>query len=213
MCSATTPMSGVAARMLNRLQVRERQEMNEARFNHDHYLIRRKVLKLFGGAFHIYDDQGNLVLYSKMKAFKLREDIRLYSDESMGEELLAISARSWADFSTVYDVRDAAGAAVGSLQRKGFRSLFRDRWTLMDATGREIGMIQEDSAVMAFLRRTILEVLPQKYSVTVGDREVATMKQNFNPFVFKLRVDLSGNRGSQLDPRLALAAGVLLSAV
>lgn len=187
--------------------------MNEIRFNHDHYLIRRKVLKLFGGAFHIYDDHGNLVLYSKMKAFKLREDIRLYSDESMSEELLAISARSWMDFSTVYDVNDAAGVSVGSLQRQGFRSLFRDRWTLMDATGREIGMIQEDSAVMAFLRRSILEVLPQKYSVTVGGREVATMKQNFNPFVFKLRVDLSGNRGGQLDPRLALAAGVLLSAV
>ena len=74
-------------------------------------------------------------------------------------------------------------------------------------------MIQEDSAVMALLRRSVLEVLPQKYSVTVGDREVATMRQNFNPFVFKLKVDLSGNRSSQLDPRLALAAGVLLSAV
>lgn len=55
--------------------------MSEIRFDHIHYTIRRKVLKLFGGAFHIYDGEGNLVLYSKMKAFKLREDIPLYSDD------------------------------------------------------------------------------------------------------------------------------------
>ena len=47
-------------------------------FTHKQYLFRRKVLKLFGGAFHIYDGRENLVLYSKMKEFKLREDLRVY---------------------------------------------------------------------------------------------------------------------------------------
>ncbi len=132
----------------------------------------------------------------------------------MREELLVISARSWLDFSTIYDVKESrTGTTVGALQRKGLRSLLRDRWTLMDPAGREVGMIEEDSQVLAFLRRTILEVLPQKYQVTVNGREVGTMRQNFNPFVFKLVVDLSGNRSGELDPRLALAAGVLLSAV
>ena len=63
----------------------------ESRFSPDSYLIRRKVFKLLGAAFHIYDAQGNLVLYSKQKAFKLREDIRLYASEDMREEVLSIT--------------------------------------------------------------------------------------------------------------------------
>ena len=55
-------------------------------YSYQNYLIRRKVFKLLGGAFHIYDPEGRLAFYSKMKAFKLKEDIRLYSDESMQEE-------------------------------------------------------------------------------------------------------------------------------
>lgn len=29
-------------------------------FKHEHYLVRKKILKLFGAAFHIYDPEGNL---------------------------------------------------------------------------------------------------------------------------------------------------------
>ncbi len=46
----------------------------------EHYTIRRKVLKIFGAAFHIYDPHGNLAGYCKQKAFKLKEDIRIYTD-------------------------------------------------------------------------------------------------------------------------------------
>src|SRR5688500_795205 len=34
-------------------------------FQHKTYLIRRKVLKLFGGAFHVYDAAGSVIGYSK----------------------------------------------------------------------------------------------------------------------------------------------------
>lgn len=187
--------------------------MIDPRFQQSHYLIRRKVLKLFGGAFHIYDAQGRVVLYSQMKAFKLREDIRLYGDESMREEILVISARTWADISTVYDVTDSSGAKVGSLQRRGLKSLLRDEWTIMDAAGAQIGLIREDSALLAFLRRTALGFLPQKYSVTMGESEVAELSQNLNPFVYKLNVDFSRDPGARLDRRLGIAAGILLAAI
>lgn len=36
-----------------------------------------------GAKLHIYDNAEQLVLYSQMKAFKLKEDIALYTDESM----------------------------------------------------------------------------------------------------------------------------------
>ena len=53
--------------------------------NEPYYIVRTKVFKLFGGAFHVYDPAGNVVMYSKQKAFKLREDIRVYNDDAMLE--------------------------------------------------------------------------------------------------------------------------------
>ena len=56
-------------------------------FQHNHYLFRKKVFKLFGEAFHVYDEYGSVLLYSKQRPFKLREDFRVYSDERQTEEL------------------------------------------------------------------------------------------------------------------------------
>src|SRR5687768_302768 len=76
------------------------------RFTHVQYLVRKKVLKIFGAAFHVYDTAGNVVLYSKQKAFKFKEDIRLYTGEDMTVELLTIQARQVIDFGASYDVVD-----------------------------------------------------------------------------------------------------------
>lgn len=188
--------------------------MSADRFQLDQYLIRRKVLKLFGGAFHIYDAEGNVVFYSKMKAFKLKEDIRLFTGEDMREEILTIHARHAFDISTTYDVLDAmTRTKVGALQRKGLRSLLRDEWTIMDAQDREIGVIREDSTLMAILRRFLTNLIPQKFSVEMDGTQVCSIVQNFNPFVLKLTVDFSVDPRRQLDRRLGIAAGILLSAI
>ncbi|MEX0776536.1 MAG: hypothetical protein WD042_12600 [Phycisphaeraceae bacterium] len=186
-------------------------------FDHDVYTIRRKVLRLFGGAFHVYAADGQLLLYCTMKAFKLKEDLRIYTDESKSTEILRIAARKILDFSSAYDVYDSAlNEKVGLLRRKGFKSMLRDEWEILDAREKPIGLIQEDSTALALLRRFVefaSTLLPQKYHVTVGTQIVATMKQNFNPFVFRLTVDLTPDTQSALDPRLAVAAGMLLAAV
>jgi len=186
-------------------------------FNQSRFVVRSKVFKLFGGAFHIYDDAGNLVMYSKQKAFKLKEDIRLYRDESMGTELLSIAARSVIDFSAAYDVIDATTRQkVGTLRRKGFSSMLRDAWEILDAHEHPVGTIREDSMFAALARRFIDAAaffFPQKFHVEVGGATVCTFQQNFNPFVRKLAVDFTPDVGQRLDRRLGLAAAVLLLAI
>jgi hypothetical protein len=49
-----------------------------------------------------------LLLFSEQKMFKLREDIRVYSDEAKTQEVLAIKARQIMDFSAAYDVVESA---------------------------------------------------------------------------------------------------------
>jgi len=184
------------------------------RFSSPTYLVRRKVLTLVGAAFHIFDGEGRLVLFSKLKAFKLKEDIRLFTGEDMTEELLAIRARKVLDISATYDVTDSrTGERIGAVQRKGLRSVLRDEWVLRDATDREIGTVREDSVGLALVRRFLSNLVPQSFDVEMAGQKVATVRQNFNPFVLKLTVDFSGDPNGLLDRRLGLAAVILLCAV
>src|SRR5687767_9505804 len=119
-------------------------------FAHRSYMIRRKVLKILGGAFHVFDSTGQVVGYTKQKAFKLKEDLRLFTDESMQKELLVIQARQVIDWGASYDVFDpATQQKVGALRRRGWKSMLKDEWIILDAFDREIGLIQEQGTVLA----------------------------------------------------------------
>ena len=49
-------------------------------FQFPRYLLKRQAIALTG-KFRVYDPMGNLVMFSEQKMFRLREDIRVYSDE------------------------------------------------------------------------------------------------------------------------------------
>jgi uncharacterized protein YxjI len=181
-------------------------------------MVRRKVLTLFGAKFHVYDAQGNMILFSRQKAFKLKEDIRVYTDESMSKEMLTIKARKIIDFSSAYDVVDAQeNKKVGALRRKGWSSMVRDSWEFLDENDNSLAFLKEDSMALALVRRFLTNLIPQTYYVRQGEAETETSlvcyKQNFNPFVFKLNVSITEEGKKILDPRLILAAGILLVAV
>lgn len=183
-------------------------------FSLDQYLARRQVFTFFTGKFHIHDTMGNLVAYVEQKAFKLKEDITIFSDEEKQRPLLRIQAQSIIDFSAAYSVVDVAtNETVGKLQRKGLKSILRDEWIILDPAGQPLGLIKEDSALLATLRRFITNLIPQTYNIEMNGQPAGTIKQNFNPFVLKLDVDLRSDPGRQFDRRLALAAVVLLMAV
>ena len=183
-------------------------------FQHTSYLVRRKIFKLFGAAFHIYDPNGHIAFYSKQKAFKLKEDIRVYTGEDMRTEVLTIMARQIMDFSAAYEVFDPINKTkVGVLKRKGMKSIIKDEWIVMDAENREIGLIQEDSMALALIRRFLTNLIPQKYHGVVQGEQVCLFKQNFNPFVMKINLDFSMDANGLLDRRLGIAGAILLCAI
>lgn len=180
----------------------------------DQYVARRKVLTAFTPKFHIYDPQGALVAYVEQKAFKLKEDITVFADEQKTRPLLNIKARSVMDFSAAYDVVDVStGQRVGALRRKGLKSILQDEWVVLDATDKQIATIQEDSTLLAMLRRFLSKLIPQSFHVRLDGQEVGVIRQAFNPFVLKHDVDLRADSSRRLDRRLALAAVVLLLAI
>ena len=183
-------------------------------FQYPTYLLKRQAIALTG-KFRFYDPAGNLVMFSEKKMFKLREDIRVYSDESKSREVLSIKARQILDFSAAYDVVDTElNQKVGVLRRRGLRSLLRDEWEVLDASDGMKGKLFEDSVALALLRRFALgQWLPQNYDITFGNTRVADLKQKFNPLRYELIIDFSMDTAQQLDRRLGIAAGILLAAV
>ena len=183
-------------------------------FQHPNYLLKRQAIALTG-KFRVYDPLGNLVLFSEQKMFRLREDIRVYSDENKTQEVLAIKARQIVDFSAAYDVVDAAyNQKVGTLRRKGLSSILRDEWQVLDVNDNVVGKLFEDSVALALLRRLLLgSLLPQNYDMNFDETRVADLRQNFNLFRYELNLDFSMDTNRLLDRRLGIAAGILLAAV
>ena len=94
--------------------------------------------------------------------------------------------------------------------------MLRDEWLILDANGAEIGKIMEDSQVKAIVRRFIEAAaffMPQKYHAEIAGKTVASYQQNFNPFVHRIAIDFRPDTDNRLDPRLGLAAAVLLCAI
>src|SRR6266498_1841062 len=192
----------------------QREESMNPIFEFSNYLLKRQAIALTG-KFRFYDPSGRLVMFSEQKMFKLREDIRVYGDESKSQEVLSIKARQILDFSAAYDVIDTEmNQKVGVLRRKGLRSLLRDEWDVLDANENVVGKLFEDSIGLALLRRFLLgSWLPQNYDITFGETRVADLKQRFNPLRYELDIDFTMDTAHLLDRRLGVAAGILLAAI
>ena len=182
----------------------------------DSYMVRQKVWKILGEEFHIYSDDSmqQLIGYSKQKALTLKEDIRVYSDEQKSTELICIKARSIIDLGAGYDITDSqTGEAVCSFKREGLKSLFKDSWKVMDSSGNQIGTISEDSGLLALVRRFVPGgslLIPQEFVLSTGTGSIV-FTQKMNPFVHKMNV--TNIQSSGIDPRVVLAATMLLIAI
>jgi len=184
----------------------------------DTYLIRKKVLKILGEAFHIYtdDSQTELLGYCELKAFKLKEDIRIYTDDQKTTELISIKARSILDISAGYDVVDAqSGTSLGAYKRKGLKSLFKDTYKLLDQEDQEYAELSEDSGLLALIRRFVPFaniLIPQIFHLRGNDGGGSVeYTQKMNPIVQRLTV--TGAQSGGFDPRVVLAGGMLLAAI
>lgn len=165
--------------------------------------------------------------FINMQGWKLREDIRIYRDESMQQEILRIHARNIVDFAATYDIFEGDNDKPAySLRRKGLKSTFvRDHWDVLDADGNQIGDVQETSGGLAIVRRYIsiipfvgpvadlaLAFAPQTYRITMGGKLIAKLTHHKNPVIIKLTLDTT-DAEAPVDARLTVATTALLSII
>lgn len=181
------------------------------------YTIRRKVFQVLGASFHVLGPEGDTIGYCRQKAFRLREDIRLFTSPDMSEELLRLNARNIIDFSATYDVSLPTGERLGSLRRRGLRSAFiRDSWLVFDDSDNQIATITEIGMAAVFRRFVdpVSVLSPQRYEVkrTADGVVLARFRQHFNPWVYKLGVSIDAD-DPILDELVILGAACLIAAI
>jgi len=182
-----------------------------ARYDDSNFQAKKNFFSFLNQKFEIYGPGGDLRFYVSKAAFRAKEEITVYADRNESEPVMSIDARQVIDFSAAYDVTTPDGEHVGVLQRHGMQSMFRDEWSILASDGRDVGKIQEDSPMKAFLRRFLSDLIPQTFFVTAQGARVATFEQHFNPFI--LTYDIHIDNDGSIDPRLIIAGVICMLAI
>lgn len=92
------------------------------------------------------DSQGKVIAYVRQKMFKLKEDISIYNNESKTAVNYKIKADRWLDFSAAYAFYDTNGKEFGKVVRKGWKSLWKAEYQIIDQHQKLQYKISEENA-------------------------------------------------------------------
>jgi uncharacterized protein YxjI len=176
----------------------------------NNFVIKQKKLSI-GNKYYLEDGAGRSIGFVHQKLLKLKEDIRVYTDQNMNTEMMKIKQEQIIDFSGSYQVTDSqSGELVGILKRKGLKSMFKDEWIIMDKNRNEVGLIKERGGASWFIRRFIISSLPYKYDILLNNNPVGMVTEKFQIIGDTYYVDMNQDPNKTMDRRLAIAAGLMM---
>jgi len=82
----------------------------------------------------VIDAAGNLSFFVKQKMFKLKESVTVFADVDQKLPLYELKADRVIDFSASYHFTDARGTHIGTVRRKGMKSLWRARYEIVNGS-------------------------------------------------------------------------------
>ena len=80
----------------------------------------------------VVDAAGRPVLHARQKWFRLREHVEIFTDGSRRVKLAEIRANKIIDWSARYRFTDAGGDEIGTMGRKGWRSIWRAHYEVFN---------------------------------------------------------------------------------
>jgi len=112
----------------------------------------------FANDFTAKDASGKVIAFVKQKMFKFKEDISIFSDESKTQTNFKIRADRWLDFSAAYTFFDRDEKAIGKVVRKGWRSIWKAEYQLIDSNNAPQYFIKEENAWVKVFDALLSEV-------------------------------------------------------
>lgn len=101
--------------------------------------------------FRVLDANNRVIAYARQKMFKLKEDISVYNNTDKEKLDYRIKADQWIDFNTAYSIKRKDGQELGKFVRKGWRSLWKAEYNLIDQKGMNQFLVREKSALVRFI--------------------------------------------------------------
>ena len=144
-----------------------------------------------------------------------RRHVFFYRDDTAKELLLKIDQdQKFAPIVATYTVRDPAGTILAVLRKNYLYNIIRKRWYVLSPAGEILSVIKEDSILLSLLRRVLgpaLGLLRTNFVLFKGesDQPIGEFNRKFT-LLDRYVLDLTHDVDGHLDPRLAVAAGVML---
>lgn len=167
------------------------------------------------------DASGKVVAYVRQKMFKFKEDIVIYQDESRSQINYTIKADRWLDFSAAYSFFDGDGRKIGKVVRKGWRSLWKAEYQLIDQFEKPQYFIREENGWVKVLDGLLGEIpvlgiftgylFNPTYLVTdKQDGEIVRLKKQPSFFGREFEIEKLGTIDNDDDDRIMLGLMMMI---
>jgi len=168
------------------------------------YTIKRNFWSFLERIFRILTPDGQVIMFVKHPLLRLREEFSVFADEAQTRPLLKIKSKQVIAINFAFDVTDATtGEVMGTVQKRGFKSIVRDKFLILDPMGTEVGYMEEQGAS---IMRRIFPWLTSKHAIFIGGQQVAFIRQRFRFFTKEFDVEMTPGG---TDPRFVLACALL----
>jgi uncharacterized protein YxjI len=145
------------------------------------YRIRKKTITI-GNKYWLEDQSGAVLGFCKQKLFKLKEDIRIYTDENESQELFRIKQEqimdAWGNFAVI---DSATNNKLGFVKRNIISAFVKDTWELYNTSNQMVGKIEETSTGSALARKYLPggALIPEKMRLEMNGQILADINQEF----------------------------------
>ena len=167
------------------------------------------------------DANGKVVAYVKQKMFKLKEDISVFSDETQTKVNYKIKADRWLDFSAAYSFFDADGVELGKIARKGWRSIWKAEYDIIDQNGELQYKVKEENGWVKvfdsfFGQIPVLGLFtgyffnPSYMLAGINGNAVVRLKKQASLFARKFELEKIGSLDENDDDRIMLGLMMMI---
>lgn len=174
----------------------------------DHYVVEQS---LFRSRYKAYDSRGNLVLRSKKKRFKLKEEFPFW--DANDQEVFRVKAEGIMDHAGDYTIIDSATDQPVAILDKNW-TLLTHKWKIRSATDeRLLAKVESRGALTALAREYIPfgGLLPHKYTIESADgRLIGRIEGQFS---LRDRYDITIEDTGDVPREAVVAAAMVIDAL
>lgn len=168
----------------------------------DRYTVKQRF---FRNKYDVYDEQGELVLTTKQKLFKMKEEFPFVDSE--GNPVFHIKAQSVLDIAGDYTLTEAGTGDVLAVLSKKF-TIFLHTWKVKDSEGNVLAIIRNKNKLLGMMRSFVgvTNIIPHSYSIETPDgKPIGTIQGKFSiRDTYEIRID-----ESETMPKEALVASAI----